>query len=68
MQEARRDYWMMWRAACLTIVVFAALHANAPARAETIATFTRNPANPILRGVRIGSEIAARSAGAEIVH
>ena len=59
---------MMRRAACLTIVVFAALHANAPARAETIATFTRNPANPILRGVRIGSEIAARSAGSEIVH
>jgi ribose transport system substrate-binding protein len=68
MQEARRDYWMMRHAACLTIVVFAALHANAPVRAETIATFTRNPANPILRGVRIGSEIAARSAGAEIVH
>ena len=59
---------MMRHAACLTIVVFAALHANAPVRAETIATFTRNPANPILRGVRIGSEIAARSAGAEIVH
>jgi ribose transport system substrate-binding protein len=36
--------------------------------AETIATFTRNPANPILRGVRIGGEIAATSLGAQIVH
>jgi ribose transport system substrate-binding protein len=42
--------------------------ANPAARAETIATFTRNPANPILRGVRVGSEIAGRSAGAEVVH
>ena len=38
------------------------------ARAETIATFTRNPANPILRGARIGGEIAATSLGAQIVH
>lgn len=38
------------------------------AAAETIATFTRNPSNPILRGVRIGGEIAARSLGAQIVH
>jgi hypothetical protein len=28
-----------------------------PAGAQTVATFTRNPSNPILRGVRIGSEI-----------
>lgn len=42
--------------------------ANSAARAETIATFTRNPVNPILRGVRVGSEIAAKSFGAEVVH
>src|SRR5262249_16109971 len=35
---------------------------------ETIATFTRNPSNPILRGVRIGGEIAAKSLDAQIVH
>jgi len=38
------------------------------ALAETIATFTRNPANPSLRGVRIGAEIAATSLGAQTVH
>jgi ribose transport system substrate-binding protein len=37
-------------------------------RAETIATFTRNPANPILRGVRVGSGAAAAALGAEITH
>ena len=36
--------------------------------AATVATFTRNPSNPILRGVRIGSEIAAKSLDAQIVH
>jgi ribose transport system substrate-binding protein len=40
----------------------------APAAAETIATFTRNPSNPILRGVRIGSEIAAGALDARVVH
>ncbi len=40
----------------------------APAAAETIATFTRNPSNPILRGVRIGSEIAASALDARVVH
>jgi len=40
----------------------------APAGAETIATFTRNPANPILRGVRIGSEIATNALDARVVH
>jgi ribose transport system substrate-binding protein len=54
-------------AACI-IAVVASLHGAAALHAETIATFTRNPANPILRGVRIGSEIAARSAGAQTVH
>jgi ribose transport system substrate-binding protein len=39
-----------------------------PAGAETVATFTRNASNPILRGVRIGSEIAAKSLDAQIVH
>lgn len=50
------------------LAVAACLAAAAPAQAETIATFTRNPANPILRGVRIGSEIAARSLNAQVVH
>jgi len=62
--DGKREYGMIRHVACLTLIVLAASHPNAPARAETIATFTRNPANPILRGVRIGSEIAARSAGA----
>ena len=53
--------------ACLAAVV-TVLGVGAPAHAETIATFTRNPANPILRGVRIGSDIAARSLGAQTVH
>ncbi|HEX8809332.1 MAG TPA: hypothetical protein VF760_10085, partial [Xanthobacteraceae bacterium] len=50
--------------------VVAILNATAllPAGAETIATFTRNPSNPILRGVRIGGEIAAKSLDAKIVH
>jgi ribose transport system substrate-binding protein len=50
--------------------VMAVLNAIAlsPAGAETIATFTRNPSNPILRGVRIGGEIAAKSLDAKIVH
>jgi ribose transport system substrate-binding protein len=38
------------------------------ARAETIATFTRNPSNPILRGIRVGSETAAAALGAQSVH
>jgi ribose transport system substrate-binding protein len=42
--------------------------AGAPTSAETIATFTRNPSNPILRGVRVGSEIAAKALGFETVH
>ena len=52
------------------VAVMAVLNAIAllPAGAETIATFTRNPSNPILRGVRIGGEIAAKSLGAKIVH
>jgi len=39
-----------------------------PGWAETIATFTRNPANPILRGVRVGSETAAAALGAQVMH
>jgi ribose transport system substrate-binding protein len=58
----------MQYAARLTLVMLLGFHTNVVARAETIATFTRNPSNPILRGVRIGSEIAAKSAGAQIVH
>jgi len=55
---------------CITCIaaVVTVLGASAPTQAETIATFTRNPANPILRGVRIGGEIAAKAQGAEIVH
>jgi ribose transport system substrate-binding protein len=45
-----------------------ALSAGVAAHAETIATFTRNPANPILRGVRAGSEVAAMSLNVQIVH
>jgi ribose transport system substrate-binding protein len=57
------------RGPCFAAVV-AILNAIAllPAGAETIATFTRNPSNPILRGVRIGGEIAAKSLDAKIVH
>ena len=44
------------------------LTAAAPAAAETIATFTRNASNPILRSLRIGGETAATSLGAQAVH
>ena len=55
-------------AACFAAAI-AVLSAAPPApAAETIATFTRNPSNPILRGVRIGGEIAATSLGAKVVH
>jgi ribose transport system substrate-binding protein len=53
------------------MVLFAALlnaAALSSSDAETIATFTRNPANPILRGVRVGSEIAAKSLDAQVIH
>jgi len=57
------------RGVCFAAVM-AVLNVTAllPAGAETVATFTRNPSNPILRGVRIGGEIAAKSLDAEIVH
>jgi ribose transport system substrate-binding protein len=57
-------------AAVLTALNSAALTVATvlPAGAQTIATFTRNPSNPILRGVRIGSEIAATGLDAKVVH
>jgi ribose transport system substrate-binding protein len=56
------------RCACFAAVI-ATLVAAAPASpAETIATFTRNPSNSILRGVRIGAENAATALGAQAVH
>jgi ribose transport system substrate-binding protein len=48
--------------------MIALLSVASPAAGETIATFTRNPSNPILRGVRIGAEVAAGALGAQIVH
>jgi ribose transport system substrate-binding protein len=49
--------------------MLATIAAVAPApAAETIATFTRNPSNPILRAVRIGAENAAAALGAQAVH
>jgi ribose transport system substrate-binding protein len=58
-----------YRGACFAAVMaLFNLIALLPAGAETIATFTRNPSNPILRGVRIGSENAASSLNARIVH
>ena len=59
-----------YRGACVAAMAVA-LHAAAlspAAAAETIATFTRNPSNPILRGVRIGGEIAATALGAQAIH
>jgi ribose transport system substrate-binding protein len=50
------------------IAILAAVACAAPAAAETVATFTRNPSNPILRGVRIGGESAATAVGAQTVH
>ena len=59
---------MTYRGACVAAAI-TILNAAAPApAAETIATFTRNPSNPILRGVRIGGEIAATTLGAQVVH
>lgn len=57
---------MKFRVACFATAI-TVLNTAAPA-AETVATFTRNPSNPILRGVRIGGEIAATALGAHIVH
>jgi len=59
---------MRYSAAIFSLAALAAVAQPASAQAETIATFTRNPANPILRGVRIGAEIAATSLGAQTVH
>ena len=56
-----RDTWLAVMALLLGAV-------QGAAGGETIATFTRNPSNPILRGVRMGSEIAARSLDAKVVH
>ena len=56
------------RGACLLLVLAMLAISSASASAETIATFTRNPSNPILRGVRIGGEIAANALGVGIVH
>jgi len=57
------------RRACITaaLATFAAA-APAPVAAETIATFTRNPSNPILRSARIGAENAATALGAHALH
>ena len=58
-----------FRTASWALCLAAALSApSATANAETIATFTRNPANPILRGVRIGTETAARSLNVQTIH
>jgi ribose transport system substrate-binding protein len=55
--------------ACFAVVLIVLnVTALLPAGAETVATFTRNPSNPILRGVRIGSEIAATGLDAKVVH
>ena len=56
-----------WLGTCLAGIM-TVLNASESAQAETIATFTRNPSNPILRGVRIGSEVAAKSLAAQTVH
>jgi ribose transport system substrate-binding protein len=53
---------------CLAALIAMNVAALLPAAAETVATFTRNPSNPVLRGVRIGGEIAAKAQGVEIVH
>jgi ribose transport system substrate-binding protein len=50
------------------VALLLSLAAPTAAGAETVATFTRDPSNPILRGVRIGSEIAAKSLDAMVIH
>jgi ribose transport system substrate-binding protein len=57
-----------WVLLVVTIAVGLSVGGPIAADAQTIATFTRNPANPILRGVRIGAEVAATSRGAQTVH
>jgi ribose transport system substrate-binding protein len=59
------QYRGAWFAAVVSLLNLAAPTATG---AETVATFTRNPSNPILRGVRIGSEIAAKSLDAQVIH
>ena len=46
------------RGACLLLVLAMLAVSSSSASAETIATFTRNPSNPILRGVRIGLHLS----------
>ncbi len=41
---------------------------TSPAGAETIATLTKGQSNPIVRGVRVGSEAVARAAGDQTLH
>jgi len=55
-------------ACLLALSTVIAMTTPSPVSAETIATFTRNPSNPILRGVRIGGEIAANALAVSIVH
>jgi ribose transport system substrate-binding protein len=63
----QRRYAIRIRVACAAALI-ALLEAAHPAASETVATVTRNPTNPILRGVRIGGERAAAALGAQIVH
>src|SRR5215470_17814984 len=64
-----KNTWRISRGLCFAAVIAAlCVTPSLPAGAETVATFTRNPSNPILRGVRIGGETAARSLDAQIVH
>jgi ribose transport system substrate-binding protein len=49
-------------------MMIAASNAAAPSAAETIATFTRNPSNAVLRSVRVGGEIVAAALGTQVVH
>src|SRR5947209_19124962 len=66
--RANRSNSMNSQRAWLTLGILVAPALVAPVQAETIATFTRNPSNPILRGVRMGAEVAAGAHGAQIVH
>jgi ribose transport system substrate-binding protein len=42
--------------------------ALSPAGAQNLATLTKGQTNPILKGVRAGSELTTKNAGAKIVH
>src|SRR5215510_4663153 len=67
-RDHRGEIAIRVRLVCCAAMMIAASNAAAPSAAETIATFTRNPSNAVLRSIRVGGEIAAAALGMQVVH